>query len=1081
MRTKLAVTVAMVVALVGLAVGAHAQVINGTTYPFTAATGVALENMASGTTQLIGPSVDDTASAVTNIGFDYWHNGVRAAQFSVNPNGNLKLGPVVITTTFTNSLASTTDAPKLPPYWDDLCTGSTGKVHYKVVGTAPTRKLVVEWFNMEARNGGCNDVGNETFQAWLFESTGVIEFVYGAIPAAPPLDGGYSIGTQAGLATNFASVTTFDNSVSYTVANNTQLDAIAAGTAYIFTPLVPADPTGLNFTGTTQVATTLNWTDNSSNEVGFVIYRSTDGGTTYNFLTQTAANAVSFTDSTLFPGTTYFYKVFAVTEGALSANAAAGSVTTLPPGNVTSTAVGGNWSAPTTWAGGAVPTAFDNVTIADGATVIIDIAAAALTLQVGQGTSGILQYDSAVARTLTVTGNVTVMAGGLFQSAPTGTITTHVLSTGGSLAVEGTLDFSTNANTAGAGITFTGAANATISGAGTLDLRTLTVNKGTVNTIILEMTFTGTFTVQGVNTDVAGFLTLTNGTFKMSGTFSGTNRVFALAAWTIPATGGFWLNNPNYTVAGQNANGVNAGLFRLTTGTFNQGTTAANGFTASTGAVFTIEGGTLNVAGRFAPGVAITFNMSAGTINVATVGNTTSSVGSFELITTTSTLNITGGTIVLVQASTAVTPLDFRNSVTQLPAGGTLQVGSAATATNFTFRISGTLPNLVIDTSGGNAKNVTLFAATTMRLGNLTVPTGSTFTLNGFVLSIFTSIVNTGTINGNTVNSRINFLGTTGAQTYSGTGTAGTVALPLAGFGVANVAGLNVQAPMITLRVNLFSGPVNNASLVTLGVGGTSTAVVQVSQAGSPVFGGRFIPAPTWNLGSGGEIILYLQEPGQRQTGTEVNPTRTLFQLQVDNTFGINITGGDLTVTGNIAGTLTMTNGRIATGANTLYLSDSAATVVRTNGFVDGNFKKRYTATANRFFEIGTVNGYSPVEVNVTAGTFPADFTAKAVEGPAPNILPLDKALQRYWTLTGTGVTATLVFHYIDPTDVPPTANESAFHIYRHDPGVYTDLGGTIDTVADTGTITGITQFPEWWTLAEPGATPVDLKTFKVE
>jgi hypothetical protein len=578
---------------------------------------------------------------------------------------------------------------------------------------------------------------------------------------------------------------------------------------------------------------------------------------------------------------------------------------------------------------------------------------------------------------------------------------------------------------------------------------------------------------------VAGFLTITNGTFKMSGTFAGTNRVFALAAWSIPATGGFWLNNPNYVVAGQNGNANNAGLFRLTTGTFNQGTTNLNAFTASTNAVFTIEGGTLNVAGRFAPGVAITYNQSAGTVNVATVGNATASAGSFDLVTTTSILNITGGTIVLVQANTSATPLDFRNSVTQLPTGGTLQIGSAATATNFTFRVSGTLPNLAIDTSGGNTKSVTLFAATTMRLGNLNIPTGSTFTLNGFVLSIFTNIVNAGTINGNTVNSRINFLSSTGAQTYSGTGTAGTVALPLAGFGVSNVAGLNVQAPMITLRVNLFNGPVNNASMVTLGVGGASTAVVQVSQAASPVFGGRFIPAPTWNLGTGGEIILYLQEPGQRITGTELNPTRTLFQMQVDNTFGINVAGGDLTLNGNIAGTLTMTNGRIATGANTLYLSDSAATVVRTNGFVDGNFKKRYTAAANRFFEVGTVNGYSPVEVNVTAGTFPVDFTAKAIEGPAPNILPVDKALQRYWTLTGTGVTANLVFHYIDPTDVPPTADETIFHIYRHD-ATYTDLGGTIDPVADTGTINGITQFSDW-TLAEPGATPVELLNIQVE
>jgi hypothetical protein len=35
--------------------------------------------MSSGTTQLVGPGLDDTASAVTNIGFDFWFAGTRAA------------------------------------------------------------------------------------------------------------------------------------------------------------------------------------------------------------------------------------------------------------------------------------------------------------------------------------------------------------------------------------------------------------------------------------------------------------------------------------------------------------------------------------------------------------------------------------------------------------------------------------------------------------------------------------------------------------------------------------------------------------------------------------------------------------------------------------------------------------------------------------------------------------------------------------------------------------------------------------------------------------------------------------------
>ncbi|HMS41544.1 MAG TPA: hypothetical protein PKE69_15030, partial [Pyrinomonadaceae bacterium] len=46
------------------------NLITATTYVYAAQNGVALDDMSSGTTQLVAASQDDTASAVTNIGFD---------------------------------------------------------------------------------------------------------------------------------------------------------------------------------------------------------------------------------------------------------------------------------------------------------------------------------------------------------------------------------------------------------------------------------------------------------------------------------------------------------------------------------------------------------------------------------------------------------------------------------------------------------------------------------------------------------------------------------------------------------------------------------------------------------------------------------------------------------------------------------------------------------------------------------------------------------------------------------------------------------------------------------------------------
>jgi hypothetical protein len=174
--------------------------INSSTYPAFVPTNVPLENMATGTTQLlVTANQDDTPSAVTNIGFDFWFDGVHYSQFSVNPNGICRLGSTAIDNVFNNTsgFASTSDAPKLCPYFDDLFTGTNGKVHYKVTGTAPNRKLVIEWMNMQIPYVGPNNTGAGTFQLWLFETTGQIEFVYGSNIVVNSTQGGYTTGIQS--------------------------------------------------------------------------------------------------------------------------------------------------------------------------------------------------------------------------------------------------------------------------------------------------------------------------------------------------------------------------------------------------------------------------------------------------------------------------------------------------------------------------------------------------------------------------------------------------------------------------------------------------------------------------------------------------------------------------------------------------------------------------------------------------------------------------------------------------------------------------------------------------------------------
>jgi CSLREA domain-containing protein len=168
--------------------------------------------------------------------------------------------------------------------------------------------------------------------------------------------------------------------------------------------------------------------------------------------------------------------------------------------------------------------------------------------------------------------------------------------------------------------------------------------------------------------------------------------------------------------------------------------------------------------------------------------------------------------------------------------------------------------------------------------------------------------------------------------------------------------------------------------------------------------------------------------------------------------------GNDLTV----GGTTTLADGVVDMGTFTLTVNG----VSRTNGWIIGNEQRTFAAAGPLPFDVGTANGYSPVTVNATTGTFPANFTVKAIEGAMPGVSGTNK-LARYWTLTNTTITeANLTFNYLG-TDVTGTAANYQF---------IKKSGGNISILPPTGTptntsatINGVTSFSDW-TLAEPSA-----------
>lgn len=1041
------------------------SLINSATYAFSVSSGVGLEDISEGSALLWSPGDDENLLPLLNIGFTFRFDGVNYSKFGPQVNGAVALGQAWSVDTRNNFIISGL-LPKLMPYWDDLCIGPAGKVHYKVTGSPGSRKLVVEWQNMEIAQGlTCNDFpANGTFQLWIFEHTGVIQFVYGNGMTQAGISGGYSVGIHVGLSANFASVNTADSSVSYTRTYDGLLAPIPAGTSYSFTPVIPNAAGNGSITDVTQTSVQLSWTDNASNETGYEVWRSTDG-VNYSLAGSYPANTEVATDSWLTPGTQYFYQVNAVSEGARSIDLNL-SATTNPSRIINSTSTGGLWSAPSTWVGGIVPASGDEVTVVAGATVIIDKAAAADSLTIGGagnfaeskdvspegGSPAAVRFGETATFTLTVANDVLI---GTNDSLTTGggNANQHVLYVGGDLTNNGTLDISTNNGQAGATIEFNRGGDVVFSGSGTVnDVFLIRINKTAGSIVDLAST---NFTVAGSTTDSASsaYLIIISGTFKISGTFSGSHRTFPSNVYEIPADGGIWLNNPNYTITGREGIATIFGDLRISAGTYNIGLGVDQSLRLREGSVTRIEGGALNIAGMLAEvsqstngSIPTNLYQTGGTITTCKAGSTsTQGCFSYGAVSNQSVNGgISAGKIVIQNPAQSARQRDFYCLCYSEDSEVTLQFGNESTAASGLFLINGA-PNLILNTEGG---------AHTFRINggvatNLTIGAGGTLDISNNVFAIRDGVLtNNGFIKGDGANSRLAFYGT--HALYTGSGST-----------ISAISSVDIQGPTLTVngvnklrtrQIKLETGNIIGGGNLILGNGDSAVSKIIFGAVTGDVSPGTLDAPPQFDLGTGGQGVYYLRTGTNRSTGNEINPSRDLAVLEfrgAATTDNLTIAGGGVTVN-----TLALTNGRvISTGADTIVHYGSGTIG---QGYVVGTLTRKFTSIDSYSFVVGinsrTVSSLTPSVLT----TNPTYVSFNKEPGPLAGLV-VSRALPEHWAISVNGnITGSLALRW---TDAEIRGTESNYKIFRSSgSGQPIQVPSTLSISPNTATMTSTTS-----------------------
>ncbi len=555
-----------------------------------------------------------------------------------------------------------------------------------------------------------------------------------------------------------------------------------------------------------------------------------------------------------------------------------------------------NWNTNGDWSPSGVPANGDDVVIPTGSAMTLNTNSNNLLSLSITGTLTI--GNSNTDRTITVTGNVTINSGGIFLTAGNGG---NALVLGGNLANAGTFD----ARIGGASMntTLNGSANQTVSGAGAItDFNLITVNNnGAANANIVEIASTN-FTVP------AGFLTLTDGIFKVSGSFALSNTFFSTAAYTINSDEGIWINNPNVTVSAQGGDLNLSGLLRISQGTYNLGNAADLGLIYATGSTIDIQGGALNISGPLHGSTVsslgttntTTYIQSGGTVTTAMIGVNSSitsggrSYGSFDIHATGSSFTMSAGTIIL-QNPTSI-PSDYvvgatLGSVT----GGMVQFGNASTTIPNRYLMTSTTPifNLTIKDTVSPTARIAISPLTVK--GVVTIDAGADFWAQSLALSVAGNWVNNGIFTPGTQTTTFNG---SAAQTISG-----STATSFSSLTIDNAAGVNLSGVDATVNavLSLNSGDLaTGANFLNMAVGATST--------GTPAPGtdvvGNVTRSHTFTTGTayafGNQFVsLNFTAAGTKPTAVNINLVKAApsgvdfgFSTAIERTYTVTPTGG---------------------------------------------------------------------------------------------------------------------------------------------------------------------------------------------
>jgi len=329
----------------------------------------------------------------------------------------------------------------------------------------------------------------------------------------------------------------------------------------------------------------------------------------------------------------------------------------------------------------------------------------------------------------------------------------------------------------------------------------------------------------------------------------------------------------------------------------------------------------------------------------------------------------------------------FANNGGTLNATGSTLTYNGATAQTVGGTTTSTFNNLAFSNSSG----VTMTIGETVS-GTFTIGSGASVSLGSFSHNLGGNFAN----NGGTLNA-------TGSTLVFNGGSAQTI-------GGSTTSTFNNLTFSNTSGVSMTIGETVNGTFTVSSGASFNTGSL------SHTFKGDFANNGS-TLNTTGSTLIFNGTSAQSIGGT----TSTAFNnLTLDNTSGVTLSFNQ-----TVNGVLTLTNGLLNTGSNTLTVGCSGSIAnASASRYVNGKLALVFCSSGSRVFPIGKGGNYRPLTLNYTALTGSSTVTSEQIESALPGTIPSDIALfgSRYWQLSQTGSSSYSFCLTLDGTGWSPTS-----------------------------------------------------------